>query len=177
MTQDEMKVEIWNAAWATRGEAPTQKDYDYWLGLFPGLLARGDEIHFAGGGLGYARERMLGWQSSGTDIPKYGKYAVPETPYHDVPPYPGTEAPAPAPVAVATLSDLLNAVHDVRQFLTSMDDDALEDFGAVMSALDKIQINQNKQADRIEAIRGEFIKQVQALAPQVGFIGRLFGRG
>lgn len=98
----------------SRGEAPTDIDYAYWIPLWPGLVARGVEIAHPN----YAEDRVLGWQAGGADVARFGDYAVPPTPYHAVPPYPGdVDPPAvdppynpPAPGDWLTLEQQIGAL-------------------------------------------------------------------
>lgn len=93
MTDDQIRRAIWNCKWMAYGVAPTDVDYNYWAPMWPGLVARGVEINHPN----YAEDRCLGWTSgepiADADRAKFGPYAVPQTPYHDVPPYPGAVAP------------------------------------------------------------------------------------
>lgn len=100
MTENEIRRRIWTNIWKSRGEPPNAGDYAYWMRTWPDLEARGQEISVPD----YADRRMLGWQAGGADVARFGEYASSRTPYHDVPPYPGDEAPAsssPPPRATA----------------------------------------------------------------------------
>jgi len=103
MTEDAIRREIWAASWMTTGHAPNEMQYQWWLEHWAELLARGEEIHYRSpipengtGGLAYARDRLLGWQTGGSDIPPYGRWATPPSAFFSpVPPYPSQAAPAP----------------------------------------------------------------------------------
>lgn len=50
--------------------AATPAQMDYWRGVWPGLVARGEEL----GMPDYAWKKLIGWQSTGGDKPHYGPY-------------------------------------------------------------------------------------------------------
>ncbi len=97
---------------------PDVRDYAYWRGHWPELVARGQEIHVDA----YAWLRLIGWQAGGPDTARYGPYAVPPnegppggwtTPFvHEA----DADAPA-APIAeptprVLTADDAAHALFD-----------------------------------------------------------------
>lgn len=97
-TTDIKKI-IWTCSWESTGHAPSDRDYEYWLAKWPELVARGQEIGIPD----YAERRLLGWQATGADAPKYGPYATPPSAVHEVPPFPDEPPPVPAPPIVAPL--------------------------------------------------------------------------
>lgn len=92
MTDDQIRRQIWIDIWSSRGSAPNDTDYAYWIGKWPELVARGIEL----GNPNYADQRVLGMGAGGLDVPPFGPYAIPPTAAHYVPPYPG-DAPTPVP--------------------------------------------------------------------------------
>lgn len=79
------------------GVEPNAADYTYWVPLYPGLQARGVEIHIAN----YAWLRLIGWQATGPDMPFYGPFADPPSallPFN-VPVTPPVVVPPPVPVS------------------------------------------------------------------------------
>jgi len=98
MTEDAIRRILWRCIWMSRGEAPVDADYAYWVPMWPGLVARGVEI----GHPNYGEDRVLGWQAGGADVARFGAYADPPTAYHLVPPYPGDDSgPVILPPVVA----------------------------------------------------------------------------
>lgn len=95
MTEDQIRRILWRCIWMSRGSAPVEADYAYWVPMWPGLIARGIEINHPN----YGEDRVLGWQAEGADAARYGDYATPPTAYHTVPPYPGDTADPPIPDA------------------------------------------------------------------------------
>ena len=100
--------DLWTASWMSKGKPYTERDETAWRAYSAALLARGPEIRYRSqvfpeldAGRAYRMDRMLGWQSGGEDIPPYGKWASPPTPFHDVPPFPGDAPPEPVPVPPA----------------------------------------------------------------------------
>lgn len=113
MTEDQIRRILWRCIWMSRGEAPVDADYAYWIPMWPGLVARGVEINHPN----YAEDRVLGWQAGGADVARFGDYANPPTPYHAVPPYPGDVVP---PVVVPpgpgpTASDVILAAFQLLE--------------------------------------------------------------
>lgn len=80
---DPIDLEIWKASWECDGKEPTQATYDYWHPMYNDLVAHGMTFHPPM--TDYAQKRMRGWQSMGTDVPKYGEFASPPCPYHPLP--------------------------------------------------------------------------------------------
>jgi hypothetical protein len=99
MTEQETRRQIWIGTWRSKGHAPEDGDYVYWLREYPGLLARGLEIGYRSPNpdSDYAMDRLMGWQATGADVPPFGPYANPPTPYHFGPAFPVT-ATDPPPV-------------------------------------------------------------------------------
>lgn len=95
--------DLWTASWMSKGSAPTAGDETYWRENSAGMLERGPQINHRSPvfpdwepGRAYRMDRMLGWQSGGADVPPYGNWANPPTPFHTVAVFPG-DAPAPEP--------------------------------------------------------------------------------
>lgn len=95
MTDDQIRRQIWIDIWSSRGSAPNEVDYTYWVGKWSELVARGIEL----GNPNYADQRVLGMGAGGADVPPFGPYATPPTAAHPVPPYPGdVSVPTPIPM-------------------------------------------------------------------------------
>lgn len=161
MTPTDIDREIYVAKWQTEGHDPDERDYAYWREKAPELIARGIEIHFGGGadpGRAYMREKLIGWQATGADLPTYGPYAVPPTPFHAVPsdvpvptPTPVPEPPAPVYGDIQDILQVVNRIEVQMQLLATKQD--------------------------IAELRAEFVKAVKALPAQLaasGILGRLF---
>lgn len=105
MTQDEVLRDLWTASWMSKGEPPNDKDKAQWWAYSPSLLERGPQINHRSpvfpdfdAGRAYQMDRMLGFRSGGADIPPYGLWASPQTPFFSpVPPYPGDAQQEPPP--------------------------------------------------------------------------------
>src|SRR5262245_14558911 len=95
MSELENRRKLWRASWMSRGQAPDGGASAYWLPMWDELDRHGrDEMRPPVDD--YAFKRALGWQSEGADVPPYGDYAHPPTPYHEVPPFPD-DVPRPSP--------------------------------------------------------------------------------
>lgn len=123
MTDDQIRREIWKGKWAAYGHEPTDQDYAYWVPLWPALVARGVEINRPN----YAMDRLIGWTSgepiADADRALYGDYAVPPSPFHDVPPYPGDEVtpvPVPVPPPIVPSVDIVAELAAIKAMLQAL---------------------------------------------------------
>lgn len=98
--------DLWTASWMSKGKAYDQRDETGWRGYSQGMLDRGRELNYHSQvfpdlepGRAYRMDRMLGWQSGGADVPPYGNWANPPTPFHTVAVFPGDALVAPEPPA------------------------------------------------------------------------------
>lgn len=162
MTAAEIDREIYVAKWQTEGADPNERDYVYWREKAQELIARGIEINFGGGadpGRAYMREKLIGWQATGADLPTYGPYAVPPSPFHAVMQPVETQPPPvdnqPPPVPYGDLQNVLKALGEIK---------------ATLGTLATTQ-------DIIDA-RKDFANAAKEIAKQLatGALGGIFGR-
>lgn len=164
MTPTEIDREIYVAKWQTEGQDPNAADWYYWRGKAPELIARGIEINFGGGsdpGRAYMREKLIGWQATGADLPRYGPYAQPPTVFHSVPdvaPPPAPE-PKPDPVPAFDIQDVLVAIATIQELMGTL-----------------------ATKDDIRSVRNELIAAAKDIGKQLtasgalGALGGIFGR-
>lgn len=168
LTPDQVARKLWAATWGSQNRAPVDADKAYWTTDFWNALdAHGDSMNPPHPD--YAYDRAIGWQSTGADVPPYGPYAQPPTQLQPVPPYPGdveanTGTSEPL-VPASLLGDVLQKLAEISAVVNLN-----------LLATQGIVTKQDEQAARIEAIRAEVIAAAKTLAPQVGLLGRFFGR-
>lgn len=161
MTPAEIDREIYVAKWQTEGHDPDERDYAYWREKAPELIARGIEINFGGGadpGRAYMREKLIGWQATGADLPTYGPYAVPPAPFHALPAEPTPVEPQPNNPPAPVYGDIQD----------------------VLAVVNRIEVKLELLATKadIAELREEFkaaVKQLPALLATLG-LGGIFGR-
>lgn len=73
---EQLRFVVTADVWATRGEAPTDADFNYWVGLMQGDNDSGLVTSGRMGAIEYWHRRLLGWQAGGSDAPKYGPYSA-----------------------------------------------------------------------------------------------------
>ncbi len=104
----------------------------------------------------YTWKRLLGWQAGSDDVARYGRYAVPASPWHDDPAVPlPPGAPLPGVPAPATLAELSATLARQADLLAKAAD----------------QINSLRADVKEQQLRLETLRTTQ----QQGLVGTLWG--
>lgn len=154
MTKTEIDREIYVAKWQTEGRDPNGADWAYWREKAPEMIARGYELNYRSptdpsitdAGRAYFRERLIGWQAQGADLPSYGPYSARDVAFHSVPSAgPGPEPEQPPPATVQSPAIDVQAIHDKLD--------------TIIKALPTLATK-----DDIKAAREEFVQSVKTAA-------------
>ena len=152
LTDRQIRDQVWKASWMTQGRAPTDGDYNYWGARWPTLEARGLEL----GDPEYAVNRLLGKGATGADVPPFGEYANPPSPYRSVPPSPWVDAappandPPPSSPPAPAVDPPANEANALEQLLF--------DAGMIAGSIERMATAAVRVADALEQLAAKGVK-------------------